>query len=51
MAFGAESQLMMDMAMHLVMALPSLYQNHLLFRMQVAFGNHVCRSVVWQNAI
>lgn len=51
MAFGAENQLKMDMAMHLAMARPSLHQSHLLFGMQVAFGNHACPSVVWQNAI
>lgn len=51
MASGSESQLMMDMAMHLVMARLSLHQNHLLFGMQVAFDNHVCQSVVWQNAV
>jgi hypothetical protein len=52
MAFGAESQVMMGMAMHLVTARPSLHQkHHLLFGMQVAFGNRACQSVVWQNAI
>jgi hypothetical protein len=51
MAFGAENQLKRDMAMHLAMARPSLHQSHLLFGMQVAFGNHACPSVVWQNAI
>jgi len=51
MASGAGNQVMMDTATHLVMAQPYPHQNHPLFGMQVAFDNHVCRSVVWQNAI
>jgi hypothetical protein len=51
MASGAGNQVMMDTATHLVMAQPYQHQNRLLLGMRMAFDNHVCQSVVWQNAI